>query len=194
MLDLSISYSDMAQRILIATNTLIAKESVQHISMHKVARQAGISVGTIYLHFKDKDDLLNQMLCFLFQKYHQYISQNFNIKLPLYEQYCQFWKNQWAFLQQHPNAVINMHQYEALPQFHTLCRYCSEAEDLPYNLFIAEGKKQNIIADLPIEVIYSLSLEIATKLAYSQIVENKHYDPQILEDVINRTWKAIILR
>ncbi|MDP8079184.1 TetR/AcrR family transcriptional regulator [Phocoenobacter skyensis] len=191
MLNFSASYSDMATRILFATQTLIAKDGIQNISMHKVAKQAGISVGTIYLHFKDKEDLLNQLIHFLFLQYHRHFLQNYDPKLPLYEQYCQFWKSHWLFLQQNPDAVINIYQYEALPQFHKLCRYCSEAEHLPYNRFITQGKQQQAIVNLPTEIIYTLSLQVLTGIAYSQIVENKRYDEKILEDVMNCTWKAI---
>ncbi|MDG6882704.1 Uncharacterized HTH-type transcriptional regulator HI_0893 [Phocoenobacter uteri] len=176
-----------------ATQTLIAKEGISKVSTHKVAKQAGISVGTIYLYFKDKEDLLNQLIHFLFQQYNECLSQNYDSKLPIIEQYDQFWTNHWGFLQKYPDAVMNIHQYEALPQFREVCRAYSEIPDLPYHLFVFQGKKENVIADLPIDIIYELTLQVATSIAYSQIVDNKQYDDGVLEDVKKRTWKAITI-
>lgn len=192
MLNFSQSYCDRAKHILFATQTLIAKDGIQNISMHKVARQAKISVGSIYLHFKDKEDLLNQLLHFLFLKYHQHLLQYYDTNLSFYEQYCQFWKGHWIFLQKNPDAVINIYQYEALPQYHDLCRYCTDGKNLAYNVFIMRGKQDNIIINLPTNIIYSLSLKVLTGLAYSNIVEKREYDEKALEKVMNCTWKAII--
>ncbi|MBS9783284.1 MAG: TetR/AcrR family transcriptional regulator [Pasteurella sp.] len=193
MLDFSKSYSDMAQRILIATQTLIANEGLSKVSTHKVAKQAEISVGTIYVHFKNKDDLLNQLIYFLFQQHNLHLSQNYDPKLPLAEQYNQFWENHWAFLQKYPDAVVNMYQYEALTQLNGICQDYVEMPDLPYHLFISQGKKEKIIADLPIEIIYELTLQVATSIAYTQIMDKKQYGIDVLDKVKKCTWKAITI-
>ncbi len=193
MLDFSRSYSDMAQRILIATQTLIAKEGLSNISMHKVAKQAGISVGTIYLHFKDKDDLLNQLIHFLLQKYNQHLSQNYDPKLPLVKQYRQFMYNQWEFFKRYPKRAINIYQYHALPQFSEVSREWVTSKDIAFNMFILQGKEQKVIVDLPIEVIYKLTLKPVSELAYLQLIHQKEYDETIFEKMIRCSWKAITI-
>ncbi|MDA1381037.1 TetR/AcrR family transcriptional regulator [Plesiomonas shigelloides subsp. oncorhynchi] len=52
---------DTRQQILQATEVVLATHGFQGLSMHKVAREAGIATGTIYCHFKDKEDLLVQL-------------------------------------------------------------------------------------------------------------------------------------
>ena len=58
-------HNDVALRILKAAEVLMAKDGVQHLSTHKIAKQAGVSVGTIYLYFKDKEDMLHQLVLYL---------------------------------------------------------------------------------------------------------------------------------
>ncbi|MDG6815552.1 TetR/AcrR family transcriptional regulator [Glaesserella parasuis] len=41
----------------------MAKEGVQNLSTHKIAKEAGVSVGTIYLYFKDKRLCLISLCC-----------------------------------------------------------------------------------------------------------------------------------
>ncbi len=193
MLDFSKSYSDMAQRILIATQTLIANEGLSKVSTHKVAKQAGISVGTIYLHFKDKDDLLNQLICFLLQKYNQHLSQNYDPKQPLIEQYRQFMYNQWAFFKTYPKGAVNIYQYHMLPQSFEIIRTWTTSKDIAFNMFILQGQQQKVIVDLPIEVIYKLTLKPVSELAYLQLVHQKEYDEKVFERMINCSWKAITI-
>lgn len=44
-----------------AVYTLTEREGLVNLSMSKVAKLAGISAGTIYIHYKDKEDLLSSM-------------------------------------------------------------------------------------------------------------------------------------
>ena len=50
--------SDLTEQIFLATDRLMAKEGLNQLSMHKLAKEANIAAGTIYLYFKNKDDFL----------------------------------------------------------------------------------------------------------------------------------------
>jgi AcrR family transcriptional regulator len=49
---------DKRQRIIAAARKLFRYYGVRKTTMQEVARDAGVAVGTLYLYFKDKDDLL----------------------------------------------------------------------------------------------------------------------------------------
>ena len=59
---------DVSEQIFDATDRLMAKEGLHHLSMHKLAKEAGIAAGTIYLYFKSKDELLAQFVRRVFNK------------------------------------------------------------------------------------------------------------------------------
>ncbi|MDG6464881.1 TetR/AcrR family transcriptional regulator [Glaesserella parasuis] len=79
--------NEVAMCILNATDRLMAKEGVQNLSTHKIAKEAGVSVGTIYLYFKDKETLLNQLVLYLFNTFHSAVDREYDPDLPLFEQY-----------------------------------------------------------------------------------------------------------
>ena len=60
---------DVSEQIFDATDRLMAKEGLHHLSMHKLAKEAGIAAGTIYLYFKSKDELLAQFARRVFNKF-----------------------------------------------------------------------------------------------------------------------------
>ena len=50
--------TDLAEQIFSATDRFMAKEGLNQLSMHKLAKEANVAAGTIYLYFKNKDELL----------------------------------------------------------------------------------------------------------------------------------------
>jgi len=59
---------ELRQQILEAAGELFAKEGYESVSMRKVARKIEYSPTTIYLYFKDKNDLLRNICDQMFQK------------------------------------------------------------------------------------------------------------------------------
>jgi AcrR family transcriptional regulator len=52
---------DTRQAILDAARDVFVSDGYEGASIRKVAQAAGYAHGTIYLHFRDKDDLLSQL-------------------------------------------------------------------------------------------------------------------------------------
>ncbi|MDP0202195.1 TetR/AcrR family transcriptional regulator [Glaesserella parasuis] len=185
--------NEVAMCILNATDRLMAKERVQNLSTHKIAKEAGVSVGTIYLYFKDKETLLNQLVLYLFNTFHSAVDREYDPDLPLFEQYKKLWNATWQFMLDNPNIVKNMHQYESLPQFQATMVECLNADWVTWNKFVKQGQSQNIIANLPPFVLLAISMKTAWELMYQQLMLNQPYAQEMLEEVIIRTWKAITI-
>jgi TetR/AcrR family fatty acid metabolism transcriptional regulator len=56
------------QRILEAAARVFARQGFHQATVSQVAREAGVADGTIYLYFKNKDDILNQHFIFKTQQ------------------------------------------------------------------------------------------------------------------------------
>jgi len=50
------------EQILEAATTILVKKGLHDTSIHDIAQQAGVADGTVYLYFRDKDDLLREVL------------------------------------------------------------------------------------------------------------------------------------
>ena len=69
---------EMAERIFSATEQLMAKGGLHNLSMHKIAKEANISAGTIYLYFKSKDELLEQLALRVFTRFSQELEKDYD--------------------------------------------------------------------------------------------------------------------
>lgn len=56
------SQESTRQRLLEAATTLFARQGAAHTRTADIARLAEVAVGTVYLHFQDKDALLKEVL------------------------------------------------------------------------------------------------------------------------------------
>ena len=189
----SVPQNEVALRILKAADVLMAREGVQNLSTHKIAKEAGVSVGTIYLYFKDKETLLKQLIFFLFDAFHEAVDKKYDPTLPLFEQYRQMWDDTWQFMLGNPDVVKNIHQYESLPQFQSMMAQCHNSDEVAWNRFIKQGQQLGIIANLPPFVLFAISMHSAWELMRQQIMLGKSYPVSVQEEVILRTWKAITI-
>ena len=166
----------------------MAKEGLHHLSMHKLAKEAGIAAGTIYLYFKSKDELLAQFARRVFNKFVVAIEEGFDENQSFFEQYRKMWWNIWHFLQENPTILLNMNQYRSLPEF---IETCKEMEHSCWEQFCLKGQEANVLADLDPHMLFLLSLKTAIVLASDTKFLGTAVTDAMLESVIERSWRAI---
>lgn len=181
---------EMVNRILSATESLIVQEGLQNLSMRSIAKEAGIASGTLYLYFKTKDDLLHSLAAQLLECYNGYMHFEFKPEMALFEQYKALVNKKWQFLIERLDLVK---QFQAVIGIDELIRETIAIADETsfWNKLILEGKKQRIIADLPNELLYGLSIGTLVDIQYLQNLNQENQFDGYLDEIILRTWKAI---
>lgn len=179
---------EMVNRILSATESLIVQEGLQNLSMRSIAKEAGIASGTLYLYFKTKDDLLHSLAAQLLECYNGYMHFEFKPEMALFEQYKALVNKKWQFLIERLDLVK---QFQAVIGIDELIRETIADETSFWNKLILEGKKQRIIADLPNELLYGLSIGTLVDIQYLQNLNQENQFDGYLDEIILRTWKAI---
>ena len=179
---------DVSEQIFDATDRLMAKEGLHHLSMHKLAKEAGIAAGTIYLYFKSKDELLAQFARRVFNKFVVAIEEGFDESQSFFEQYRKMWWNIWHFLQENPTILSNMNQYQSLPEFIEIFK---TLENSCWERFCIKGQAANVLAYLDPHMLFLLSLKTAMVIASDNKFLGTTVTDVILESVIERSWRAI---
>ena len=180
--------TDLAEQIFSATDRLMAKEGLNQLSMHKLAKEANVAAGTIYLYFKNKDELLEQFAHRVFSMFMATLEKDFDESKPFFEQYRQMWKNIWYFLQENLTILSNLKQYESLSNFKDICK---NIKNCRWDLFCHQAQKAGLLAELSEDILFFLSLKTAINLASDAKFIDFDLNPEILESVIERSWRAI---
>ena len=183
------SEMDMIERIFSATDNLMAVEGLPNLSMHKISKAAKISPGTIYIYFKNKEELLAQFARHIFLSFQRAMEKDHDETQSFAEQYRKMWWNIWTFLQSDPTIMSNMHQYESLPGFTDICREWEQ--DSLWHHFCNKAKEAGEVADLPTHILFAISLESAINIAFKCQHFIKEVSTEMLESVIEWTWRAV---
>lgn len=135
---------------------MIVKEGFDGLSMHKLAKEAGISPATIYLYFKNREDLLNQVFIAVEDRFAEITLKKFDPQMPFEDGLWLQWKNRFEHLNLFPNDFHFLQQFKNSP----LINHCDIKESrfkLAMRQFFANAIARNEVRNLPVEVYWSLA-------------------------------------
>lgn len=186
---------DKKQAILSATQQLLSQHGFHGFSMKQLAKEAGVAAGTVYLYFKDKEDLIRQLHEQILIEVAEAVFAKHDASKPLFEQYYQFWRSLWDFCIEHPNMVLSKDQFDHLPpDIQQLQQTNVQKMFAPMITMFDQGRSSKILKPLPDEVLGSLSIETCTALARKCLLDMIRLDDDTLEATISASWDAIALQ
>lgn len=187
----SSSKDEMARQILSVTEILIAEIGIQNLSMRKIATRANLALGTLYLYFKTKDDLLNKLAYDLCDRFTHYVQDGYDETDTLFNRYRKMFENKLAFLRDNPTVATNLSQYQAMLGFNEIIERLIHDDDFIWNKFVRDGQEQGVIAQMPAELLHVLGIGIVVEIAYLQQLTQKECSKETIEKMLLCSWKAI---
>lgn len=183
---------DKRSTILCATLELLASRGFHGFSVKQLAEQAGVATGTVYLHFKDRDDLIRQLYYEVVHEVARHMFVCLDSRAPLVEQYRQICRNFWQFCLANQDIVSCKAQFDHLPSDIRRDQQNDSKEIVrPLFALFETGRRQAVIKPLPDDVLVSLAIEPFTALASKQWLGLVNLDKAALEQVINACWDAV---
>lgn len=94
---------------------LIVKEGFDGFSMQKLAAEAGVSPATIYIYFKNREDLLNQLFNSVQHSFSDVALEGFDPAMSFSEGLWLQWKNRLRFITKYPVYYSFLEQFRTSP-------------------------------------------------------------------------------
>ena len=134
---------------------MIVKEGFEGLSMQKLAKEANISPATIYLYFKNKEDMLNQLYMGIEQLFTDVILKGFSPEMNFEEGMWIQWKNRFAYANRYPYNFSFMEQFRSSPLINH-----KDIRESPFKeamaKFFHNAVRRNEIIELPVEIFWSI--------------------------------------
>src|SRR5690349_16332781 len=80
----------------------IVKEGLDGFSMQKLAKAAGVSPATLYIYYKDRDDLITQIATEISNRLMETSLKGLHPKMPFADGMAIQWKNRMEFFLKNP--------------------------------------------------------------------------------------------
>lgn len=185
---------DKKEAILKSVLKIVNREGFYHINMKKIAEEAGIASGTIYLYFKGKEALINDLYQLIVYEFNHRVLEGFQRERNLKENFYDMLFRALNYYLEDPDKFGFVEQYTYSPFLFKENREENFLLLLPIFKMIRMGKQQNLIKNLPDALLLSLihgPLNTIIKLHLAHKVDlNKKGTKQKFYDAI---WKAITL-
>jgi len=136
---------------------MMVKEGLDGFSMHKLAKAANISPATIYIYFKDKEDLVAQISRDAATKMMDITFKNFDPSMSFSEGLRVQWVNRAKYCMKYPDQMHFLEQLRHSPYGEKLSEMMGETFKKIFGDFISNAIKKKELVKVPVEVYWSIA-------------------------------------
>lgn len=183
--------SKKKEAIIKAAIELFSERSYDGMTMPMIAKKADIAVGTVYIYFKNKESLTNEIYCQIFEKLNEYLLSNSADNLEYKDEFKHCYRNLFDFSIKNAKVILFL-------KYNSNAYYISEESkaskqkmvDFLYSFMqrgISEGKIKKISRELFLPLIYAPIEMIITNTVKDEIKNTDKYFEEMFEII----WRAV---
>jgi len=175
-----------------ATLRLIRNHGIAGITMSKIAKESKLATGTLYIYFKNKEELINALYHKIEKDASARFLSGFNPELPYKECLKTIWVNYLRHRIDFHDESIFMEQYYYSSYITIAQKQLAEEMKSPVHDIINRGKKEGLInKKVETEMMFSAMIGFIRELA-DEHVENRYVMVQKrIDTAFELSWKMI---
>ena len=136
---------------------MVVKHGFDGLSMQKLAKAAGVSPATIYIYFKDRDDLILQLYLQEMKKMVDATLDGFDPSMHFEEGLKVQWLNRAKFCMQDPANMHFLEQIKFSPYHEAFMKKMDNTFIKTMGEFVHNAINRKELVKLPIEVYWSIA-------------------------------------
>lgn len=183
--------SDKKEAIYYASVKLLHKNGFHSTPMSMIAKEAKVAAGTIYLYYKNKDDLLNNLYLEIKKKYNNSLMKDYDKSIPIRDAFELVWRNSVDFKLNHVEEFSVMEQFKNSPFIWQ--ETVEEGLKIFQSIFklVERAQKEKIVKNLPSEVFYALFFAPAGELVKACLRNKVALSEEAIKLAFQGCWDAI---
>ena len=146
-----------AKRIRKKAMEFIVEEGFDGLSMHKLAKAASVSVATIYIYYKDREDLIISLCKEECIRMSDAWLKDFDPNMSFGEGLKIQWRNRAAFSLKNPVEAQFLERIRHSPYHENFVIFLKKDFIREMHLFLSNAIKNKEVIKLPIEVFWSVA-------------------------------------
>ena len=136
---------------------MLVKEGLEGFSMQKLAKAADVSPATIYIYFKDKEDLIDQLCQAAGEKMIAVTFQGFHPSMSFSEGLRVQWINRMKYFMKYPDQMHFLEQLRHSPYGEKIMMSIGDRFKEAMGDFMLNAIKKKELIKVPIEVFWSIA-------------------------------------
>jgi len=178
------------ESIILASMQQFREDGFAKASIAKIAKVAGVSPATIYIHFENKEDLILKLYLHLKKAMSEYVLSDIDLDGCIETEYKKLWMNYYNFCINKRDEINYLMQFINSPYMLKYKEYDMCYYDKIYVLF-ERGKAQGLIKKISDEILFAHTLYPAAQLAKRQTCCGSKICSAGVENARDVAWDAI---
>lgn len=180
------------EKIKAAVVTVVARNGIGATSVGEIAKLAQISAGTIYLHFENKDDMLQQVYLRIKQEFHFVLMQAKSADGPR-DVVRGMWLNLFMFLQHRPNDFLYL-EYAGAAQVLTPAQKALVAPlQAEVGALLQRALDDAGLSHVALDIAETLLIGPAMHLARKAVLSETTPSPKEVDETFDRVWSSLTM-
>ncbi len=179
------------EQILKTTLELISELGFPATSVSLIIKKSGVAAGTIYHHFKNKEDLIDTLYSELKKEMGNAIIQNIDEQLNYKEKFFLIWKNLFSFYLDNPKKFEFLEDYSNSPFIRKEIKEINQRHYQAAIDFIISGVEMGILRNLPTDFLINLIFGNISTLVRMILMEEIQLSEEFLENAIQSSWDSV---
>jgi AcrR family transcriptional regulator len=179
------------QDIFNTTLSLVVRQGLYDTPMSQIAKESNAAIGTIYHHFKNKEELIQALYTDIHKELEAVVEIE-EIDVRNYKaEFTALFLRVFKFFIQNPLKFHFLEQYEHSP-------FGFNTEELDVNIeyplrpdFFSFGQEQRLIRQMPLSLISNIIYTNVANLVRLQLAQKIELNREMLELVIDGCWEMV---
>lgn len=180
---------DKRSALLQAALQLFAKQGFDGTSTALIAKRAGVASGTLFFHFKNKEELIHELFRELSAKFRNRILESFPAEMSPRDRLLRTLANMLRYFLENPEHFKFLEHYYFSPLGEQAIRDTEEKQTILQ--LLEETREHGLIKDVPLLVLEAIVFGPVTALAREHANRGTPIDETICRLTIEACWDAI---
>lgn len=181
------------EAIIQATVKLVNEIGFVASSVSKIAKEANVSPATIYIYYKNKEDLLVSTYISIKQKMGEAVLRDFDAGFPIRDTFRKVWFNMFKFISNNKELFQFTEQFSNSPYSALVNKEEVEKLFLPMIDVFKKGIAQKIIKNVNHDILTVFLLYPILILSNSNHCAGFKHTEKNIEDAYTMAWDAVKL-
>ncbi len=191
--DMRIKDDEKVAALFEATVKLVNEIGFASSSVSKIAKEADVSPATIYVYYKNKEDLLVSTYIEIKLDLSKAILSDFNDKLPIRDILRNVWFNMFEYISNNLEYYKFAEQFSNSPYSSLVNKKEVEQFFEPLIKVLQSGIEQKIIKNVNLDVLTAFMIYPITVLANPRLCQDFETNEENIEIAFTLAWDAIKL-
>lgn len=183
------------EAVIKATISIVNEIGFAYASVSKIAKKAGVSPATIYVYFKNKEDLLVSVFLEIKKYFAVFIFKDFNPVHPVRDILENIWYRAFDYVSNHNEEFQFKEQFSNSPYSDLLNAENENVQKYfaPLTMTIERGIKEKIIKNADYDILIAFIFYPVMILANSRVCSNFKITGKGVKESFEMAWDAIKL-